>query len=80
LESHEARLGVRVRVAQSDISPQLRGMLGTIETCYGHPEYLALDVRLDDGQYELFWAHGLQKEEQEAGWYRTASRRALTRA
>jgi hypothetical protein len=81
LESHEARLGVRVRVAQSDISPQLRGMLGTIETCYGHPEYLALDVRLDDGQYELFWAHGLQKEEQEeAGSYRTASRRALTRA
>ena len=80
MESHEARLGVRVRVAQSDISPQLRGMLGTIETCYGHPEYLALDVRLDDGQYELFWAHGLQKVEQEAGWYRTASRRALTRA
>jgi hypothetical protein len=52
-----------VRVVQSDISPQLRGMLGTIETCYGHPEYLALDVRLDDGQYELFWAHGLQKLE-----------------
>jgi hypothetical protein len=82
LESHEARLGVRVRVAQSDISPQLRGMLGTIETCYGHPEYLALDVRLDDGRYELFWAHGLRKVEveQEAGSYRTASRRALTRA
>jgi len=57
-------------------------MLGTIETCYGHPEYLALDVRLDDGQHELFWAHGLQKVEveQEAGSYRTASRRALTRA
>jgi len=36
-------------------------MLGTIETCYGHPEYLALDVRLDDGQRELFWAHGLEK-------------------
>jgi len=66
LESHEARLGLRVRVAHSDISPQLRGMLGTIETCYGHPEYLALDVRLDDGQYELFWAHGLQKVEREA--------------
>ena len=66
LESHEARLGIRVRVAHSDISPQLRGMLGTIETCYGHPEYVALDVRLDDGQYELFWAHGLQKVEREA--------------
>ena len=66
LECHEARCGGRVRVAQSDISPQLRGMLGTIKTCYGHPEYLALDVRLDDGQYELFWAHGLQKVEEAA--------------
>src|SRR5215211_4939777 len=27
-------------------------MLGTIEHRWGHPEYLALDVRLDDGQLE----------------------------
>ena len=38
-------------------------MLGTIEHRWGHPEYLALDVRLDDGQVELFWAHGLESAE-----------------
>jgi hypothetical protein len=39
-------------------------MLGTIEHRWGHPEYLALDVRLDDGQVELFWAHGLESAEE----------------
>jgi hypothetical protein len=39
-------------------------MLGTIEDHFGHPEYLALDVRLDDGQVELFWAHGLESAEE----------------
>ena len=40
-------------------------MLGTIEHRFGHPEYLDLDVRLDDGQWELFWAYGLESAEQE---------------
>jgi hypothetical protein len=39
-------------------------MLGTIEHRFGQPEYLALDVRLDDGQLELFWAHKLESEEE----------------
>src|SRR5215217_9559599 len=63
LESHEALVGVRVRVLETDRRPQLRGMLGTIEHRFGHPEYVALDVRLDDGQLELFWAHGLENAE-----------------
>jgi hypothetical protein len=40
-------------------------MFGTIEHRFGHPEYLALDLRLDDGHVELFWAHGLESAEQE---------------
>jgi len=39
-------------------------MFGTIEHLYGHPEYLAVDVRLDDGQMELFWAHGMESAEE----------------
>jgi hypothetical protein len=39
-------------------------MYGTIEHRYGHPEYLALDVQLDDGRLELFWAHGLESAEE----------------
>jgi hypothetical protein len=60
LESHEAFIGARVRVLETDRRAELRGMFGTIERRFGHPEYLALDVRLDDGQLELFWAHGLE--------------------
>jgi hypothetical protein len=39
-------------------------MLGTIEHRFGQPKYLALDVLLDDGRLELFWAHGLERAEQ----------------
>jgi hypothetical protein len=61
LESHEAFIGARVRVLATDRRAELRGMFGTIEQHrFGHPEYLALDVRLDDGRLELFWAHGLE--------------------
>ena len=60
MQSHEALIGARVRVLEADRRPELRGMFGTIEQRFGHPEYLALDVRLDDGRSELFWAHGLE--------------------
>ena len=46
-------------------------MLGTIEDHFGHLEYLALDVRLDDGQFELFWAHGLKSAEEVEKVFRT---------
>jgi hypothetical protein len=65
LQSHEALIGARVRVLETDRRSELRGMFGTIEHRFGHPEYLALDVRLDDGRLELFWAHGLESAEQE---------------
>ena len=60
MQSHEALIGTRVRVLETDRRPKYRGMFGTIEHRWGHPEYLALDVRLDDGPLELFWAHGLE--------------------
>jgi hypothetical protein len=60
LQSHELFIGARVRVLGTDRKAELRGMDGTIEHRFGHPEHLALDVRLDDGQLELFWAYGLE--------------------
>ena len=64
LQPREALIGARVRVLETDRRVKLRGMLGTIEHRWGHPEYLALDVRLDDGQMELFWPRGLESAEQ----------------
>jgi hypothetical protein len=64
LQSHELFIGARVKVLETDRKAELQGMLGTIEHRFGHPEYLALDVRLDDGRLELFWAHGLESAEE----------------
>jgi hypothetical protein len=58
LNSHEARVGTLVRVL--DGAKQIeKGSIGIIERTYGHPEYLALDVRFEDGSVELYWYHEL---------------------
>jgi hypothetical protein len=49
MRSEEARIGARVRVSESGRSPELRGLTGTISGKWGNPEYLALDVQLDEG-------------------------------
>jgi hypothetical protein len=64
MQSHEALIGTRVRVLETDRRAELRGMFGTIEHRFGHQEHVALDVRLDDGQLELFWAHNLESAEE----------------
>jgi hypothetical protein len=60
--SEEARSGTRVK--DDYRKPELRGAVGKIVQSYGHPNYLALDVRLDDGRPELFWHHELEETEQ----------------
>ena len=59
VQSHEAHPGTAVRVKEGYRRPELEGMGGTIEQCWGSPDYLALDVRLEDGRSELFWFHQL---------------------
>jgi hypothetical protein len=63
LKSHEAQPGMRVWVKDGHRKPDFDGMLGTIKHSYGHPEYVALDVLLDDGRLELFWFHQLEAVE-----------------
>jgi hypothetical protein len=57
----EAQIGKRVRIRQEHRSTALRGMVGTIEKRWGNPEYIALDVLLEDGRSELFWHHELEE-------------------
>jgi hypothetical protein len=64
VESKEARIGMRVRVGESLRESELRGLLGTIRGRWGDPEYLALDVLLDDGRLQLFWHHELGEIEE----------------
>ena len=62
MESREARVGTQVRLLDGG-RRGTRGCVGTIERTYGHPDYLAMDVRFEDGNAELCWHHELAKDE-----------------
>jgi hypothetical protein len=58
MDSHEARVGTLVRVL--DGAKQTgKGGIGIIERTYGHPDYLAMEVRFEDGSVELYWYYEL---------------------
>jgi hypothetical protein len=59
----EVQIGIKVRVSDDHRRPELRGLTGTIEQTYGKPDYLALDVRLENGARELFWYYQLEEGE-----------------
>ncbi len=61
MRSEQARIGARVRVGQSGLRSEFRGLTGKIRGRWGHPEYLALDVRLEDGSSRLFWHYELEE-------------------
>jgi len=61
MRSEQARIGARVRVSESGLRSEWRGLTGTISAKWGHPDYLALDVRMQDGRRQLFWHHELEE-------------------
>jgi hypothetical protein len=63
LNSHEAHVGTLVRVLDGTKRPG-KGRIGTIERTYGDPEYLAMDVRFEDGSVELYWYYELRRMEE----------------
>lgn len=67
--SEQAQVGKRVRVREGALRrPTLPTSVGTIEKIWGDPNYVALDVLLDDGRSELFWHHELEEvDASEAG-------------
>ena len=59
LKSHEVSIGTLVGVL--DGAKRIgKGRVGTIESTYGHPDYLAVDVRFEDGSAELYWYYELR--------------------
>jgi hypothetical protein len=53
-----------VRVKEDYRKPELEGVLGVIKARWGGPNYVALDVRLEDGRSELFWFNQLDTVEE----------------
>ena len=54
-------------VGDSGLRSEWRGL--TVTAKRGHPEYLALDVLLEDGRTQLFWHYELEEtaEKTQAG-------------
>ena len=61
LESREARPGMTVRVKEGHWKSGFGGQVGVVQGVWGHPDYPALDVRLEDRRLELFWFHELDE-------------------
>lgn len=62
MDTHEARIGTLVRVLDGGKQTGM-GRVGTVERTYGHPDYLAIDVRFEDGSVELYWYYELEVTE-----------------
>jgi hypothetical protein len=45
----------------SRLHSEWQGLTGTVSGKWGSPEYLALDLLLDDGRAQLFWHHELEE-------------------
>ena len=57
----QARPGTWVRVMRHHRVKELRGLVGTVVAVYGGKKYVAVDLRLVDGQCRLFWPQDLQE-------------------
>ena len=61
MRPEEARIGKRVRVREDHRKTDFRGLEGTIAKSWGDPAYPALDVLLDEGDWQLFWYYELEE-------------------
>lgn len=57
----QARRGMRVRVMEHHRVQERRGLMGKVVARYGGEEYVAVDVRLADGQLRPFWPRDLEE-------------------
>ena len=66
----QVRPGTRVRVMEHHRVEERRGLVGKVVVRYGGEDYVAVDVRLADGQYRLFWPRDLEqiRSPREAWW------------
>lgn len=66
----QARSGMRVRVTEHHRVQERRGLLGRVVAVYGGEAYIAVDVRLADGECRLFWPRDLEEVSPPKAWWR----------
>ena len=67
----QARPGRRVRVMEHHRVEERRGLMGRVVARYGGEDYIAVDVRLTDGQLRLFWPRDLEEIPPPKAWWRS---------
>jgi hypothetical protein len=68
----QATPGMCVRVMEHHRVEERRGLMGKVVARYGGEEYVAVDVRLADGQYRLFWPRDLEEiSSSPKAWWRS---------
>ena len=70
MTSEQARPGMRVRVMDHHRVEERRGLMGKVVARFGRAEYIAVDVRLADGEFRLFWPRDLEEIPSPRAWWR----------
>jgi hypothetical protein len=65
MRSEEAQIGKRARVSKDSRTGNARAQEGIIAKRWGNPAYTALDVLLEDGNWQLFWYHELEEVDED---------------
>jgi hypothetical protein len=65
MRPEEAQIGLRVRVRGDHRKTSFRGQEGIIVKRWGNPAYPALDVSLEDGDWQLFWYYELEQVDED---------------
>ena len=65
-----ARPGTRVRAMGHHRIDERRDLIGTVVAVYGGEEYVAVDVRLTDGERRLFRPRDLEEISPPKAWWR----------
>ena len=66
----QAQRGMRVRVMDHHRGGERRGIMGKVVASFGREEYIAVDVRLADGECRLFWPRDLEEIPSPRAWWR----------
>jgi hypothetical protein len=61
MKPQEARVGLRVKVADHHRIEQRRGLVGKVVGRYGGEEHVVVDVRFPDGRQRLFRPEDLEE-------------------
>jgi hypothetical protein len=70
MTSEQAQRGMRVRVMDHHRVEERRGLMGKVVARFGREEYIAVDVRLADGELRLFWPRDLEEIPSPRVWWR----------